>query len=88
MVNVKITSWFSRTLTMDTSADVMVLAQPAEASAASTSEEDGTEAEAPPPKSASLDDLDGFSSRLSDIISAYGNASVQVSGRSTARGLS
>ncbi|XP_056873163.1 beta-taxilin isoform X1 [Takifugu flavidus] len=65
---------------MDTSADVMVLAQPAAASASSASEEDGAEAEtaaSPPPTPGSLVHLEEFSSRLSDIIGAHGNAGVQ-----------
>lgn len=76
---------------MDTSADVMVLSQPA---AAATGEEDGggEEVEAAaaarsPPPAASLDNLEEFNSRLSDIISAYGNAGVQVSGTTTGRRL-
>lgn len=70
---------------MDTSADVMVLSQPPSATA-STSKEDGGEAEAAAhssPSATSLDDLEEFSSRLSDIISAYGNACGQVRGTTT-----
>lgn len=68
---------------MDTSADVMVLSQPPSATA-SASKEDGGEAEAHSlPSATSLDDLEEFSSRLSDIISAYGNACGQVRGTTT-----
>lgn len=70
---------------MDTSADVMVLSQPPSATA-SASKEDGGEAEAVAhslPSATSLDDLEEFSSRLSDIISAYGNACGQVRGTTT-----
>lgn len=76
---------------MDTSADVMVLSQPPSATA-STSKEDGGEAEAEAvavacssPSATSLDDLEEFSSRLSDIISAYGNACGQVRGTTAGR---
>ena len=63
---------------MDTSADVMVLSQPASGGG-------GAEPDVPPPSppaAASPDHLEEFSSRLSAITSAY--ASVQVSRASAA----